>query len=163
MLRTFFEFGCKRELFDGLKISERKDLCEEYMGKFPVISISLKDISGTSFQGALASMKYMIAAEARRSPFLEQSDRLSDTDKRFYRALVDVNEFGDLTMSNAALENSLSELSRLLEKHYGTKVILLIDEYDVPLDQAFQAGYYDEMVTLIRNFFSKALKTNQSL
>jgi hypothetical protein len=163
MLKTFFEVGCKKELFDGLKIAQEKELCEEYMGQYPVISISLKDISGNSFEAAGNSLKYVIGTEARRFLFLTESEQLTDTEKKSYIALTMVNDDGNFSMSNTALEKSLLELSGLLSKHYGCKVILLIDEYDVPLDKAFQAGYYDEMVVLIRNLFSNALKTNWNI
>jgi hypothetical protein len=163
MLRTFFEVGCRKELFDGLKIAQEKELCEEHMGQYPVVSISLKDISGTSFAAARDSLKYVIGTEARRFLFLTESEQLTDIDKKSYIALTVANDDGNFSMSNTALEKSLLELSRLLSKHYGHKVILLIDEYDVPLDKAFQAGYYDEMVSLIRNLFSNVLKTNDYL
>jgi hypothetical protein len=163
MLKTFFEVGCKKKLFDGLKIAQEHELCEEYMGRYPVISISLKDISGSSFEAARNSLKYVIGTEARRFLFLTESEQLTDTEKKSYIALTMVNDDGNFSMSNTALEKSLLELSGLLSKHYGRKVILLIDEYDVPLDKAFQAGYYDEMVVLIRNLFSNVLKTNPNL
>jgi hypothetical protein len=163
MLKTFFEVGCKKKLFDGLKIAQEHELCEEYMGQYPVISISLKDISGSSFEAARNSLKYVIGTEARRFLFLKESEKLTDIEKKSYIALTTANDDGTFSMSNTALEKSLLELSRLLSKHYGRKVILLIDEYDVPLDKAFQAGYYDEMVSLIRNMFSSALKTNPNL
>jgi hypothetical protein len=160
MLKTFFEIGCKKELFDGLKISQEKELCEEYMGRYPVISISLKDVSGSSFEAALNSLKYVVGTEARRFLFLTESEQLTDIEKKLYAALTTVNDDGTFSMSNAILENSLLELSMLLSKHYGRQVIILIDEYDAPLDKAFQAGYYNEMVLLIHNLLSSALKTN---
>jgi hypothetical protein len=163
MLQTFFEIGCRKELFDGLAITQRKELCEEYMGQFPVISVSLKGIDGSSFDAARDSLKYVVGKEARRFLFLMESEQLTDVEKKSYIALTTAKDDGSFAMSNTALENSLLELSGLLAKHYGRKVILLIDEYDVPLDKAFQAGYYDEMVTLIRNLFSNVLKTNPNL
>jgi hypothetical protein len=163
MLKTFFEVGCKKELFNGLKIAQEEELCEEYMGQCPVISISLKGIGGSSFEAAGNSLKYVIGTEARRFLFLTESEQLTDIEKKSYIALTTANDDGNFSMSNTALENSLLELSGLLAKHYGRKVILLIDEYDVPLDKAFQAGYYDEMVALIRNLFGNALKTNSNL
>jgi hypothetical protein len=162
MLKTFFEFGCKKELFDGLKIAQEKELCEEYMGQYPVISISLKDVDGLTDQDARDSLKSVIGNEALRFQFLQQSEKLSAVEKEKYQALIRF-ENGLFTMPDAVLKTSLKTLSELLSKHYDHKVILLIDEYDVPLDKAFQAGYYDEMVSLIRNLFSNALKTNDYL
>jgi hypothetical protein len=170
MLQTFFEIGCKKELFTGLKITQEKELCDEYMGKFPVVSITLKGIDGsskdineTAFEAAKNSLKSVIGMEARRFSFLTQSDKLTEEEKKSYIALTVANEDGKYTMSNTALENSLLMLSVLLAKHYGRKVILLIDEYDVPLDKAFQAGYYNEMLALIRNLFTNVLKTNSNI
>ena len=165
MLQTFFEIGCDKTLFDGLKISEEKELCQEYMGQFPVISISLKGVEGQTFQEALAAMKYIIGQEALRSGFLLESDRLSDKDKDIYQQLTEIGKgTGSLfAMTNDVLGTSLKTLSDLLCRHYGKNVILLIDEYDVPLDKAFQYGYYDQMVSLLRVMFGNALKTNPSL
>jgi hypothetical protein len=162
MLQTFFEIGCQKELFDGLKIAQEKELCESYMGQFPVISISLKDVEGLTFEAASDSMRMVIGREATRFLFLKDSDRLTDVQKNMYQAMINV-ENGVFTMPEAVLKTSLRTLSELLEEHYNRKVIILIDEYDVPLDKAFQAGYYDEMVSLIRNMFSSALKTNPNL
>ncbi len=162
MLKTFFEIGCDTSLFDGMKISQEKELCEQYMGKYPVISITLKNVSGLTFEAACMQMKMVIGTEAERFAFLEESSRLSDNDRRKYRALIHL-ERGVYAMSDMVLENSLQTLCVLLEKHYGRKVILLIDEYDVPLDKAFQGGFYNEMVSLIRGLFGSALKTNDSL
>ncbi len=162
MLKTFFEIGCNASLFDGMKISQEKELCEQYMGKYPVISITLKNVSGLTFEAACMQMKMVIGTEAERFAFLEESSRLSDNDRRKYRALIHL-ERGVYAMSDTVLENSLKTLCVLLEKHYGRKVILLIDEYDVPLDKAFQGGFYNEMVSLIRGLFGSALKTNDSL
>lgn len=165
MLQTFFEIGCDKTLFDGLKISEEKELCQEYMGQFPVISISLKGVEGQTFQEALAAMKYIIGQEALRFGFLLESDRLSDKDKDIYQQLTEIGKgTGSLfAMTNDVLGTSLKTLSDLLCRHYGKNVILLIDEYDVPLDKAFQYGYYDQMVSLLRVMFGNALKTNSSL
>ena len=165
MLQTFFEIGCDKTLFDGLKISEEKELCQEYMGQFPVISISLKGVEGQTFQEALAAMKYIIGQEALRFSFLLESDRLSDKDKDIYQQLTEIGKgTGSLfAMTNDVLGTSLKTLSDLLCRHYGKNVILLIDEYDVLLDKAFQYGYYDQMVSLLRVMFGNALKTNPSL
>jgi hypothetical protein len=163
MLQTFFEIGCKQELFDGLAVAQEKELCEEYMGQFPVVSITLKDIAGRTFEAARDAMKYVVGREARRLSVILQSDKLTQGEKDSYRSLVDIGEDGTFSMSDTLLENSILELTTLLAKHYGRKVILLIDEYDVPLDKAFQEGYYEEMVSLLRNLFSNVLKTNNSL
>ena len=165
MLKCFFEIGGDQTLFEGLKITEEKSLCEEYMGKFPVISISLKSIDGPDFEAASAALRTVIGDEAGRFRFLRESSSLDEEEKNAYVRLINVEMKSDATyaMSYAALIDSLKTLSRLLAKHYHRKVILLIDEYDVPLDKAFQAGYYDEMVSLIRNMFGNALKTNDNL
>lgn len=165
MMQTFFEIGCDKTLFDGLKISEEKELCQEYMGQFPVISVSLKGVEGQNFQEALAAMKWIIGQEALRCRFLLDSSRLSAEDKEIYRQLIEVGkgESGLFIMSNDTLGASLKILSDLLCRHYGKGVILLIDEYDVPLDKAFQYGYYDQMVSLLRIVFGNVLKTNSSL
>lgn len=165
MMQTFFEIGCDKTLFDGLKISEEKELCQEYMGQFPVISVSLKGVEGQNFQEALAAMKWIIGQEALRFRFLLDSSRLSAEDKEIYRQLIEVgkSESGLFIMSNDTLGASLKILSDLLCRHYGKGVILLIDEYDVPLDKAFQYGYYDQMVSLLRIVFGNVLKTNSSL
>lgn len=163
MLKAFFEIGCKKHLFDGLKITQNTELCEKHMGQYPVISISLKSVGNSSFEAARNSLKYVIGTEARRFPFLAESNQLTEVEKKSYIALTTANDYGTFSMSNSALENSLLELSRLLAKHYNRKVILLVDEYDVPLDKAFQSGYYEDMVLLLRNLFSNALKTNPNL
>lgn len=165
MLKCFFEIGGDQTLFDGLKITEEKSLCEEYMGQFPVISISLKSIDGPDFEAASAALRTVIGDEAGRFRFLRESSSLDEEEKNAYVRLINVEMKSDATyaMSYAALIDSLKTLSRLLAKHYHRKVILLIDEYDVPLDKAFQAGYYDEMVSLIRNMFGNVLKTNDNL
>ena len=165
MLKCFFEIGCDKTLFDGLKIAREKELCEEYMGRFPVISISLKSVDGRTFETAAAAMRTVIGNEAMRFQFLKSSDQLTKEEKALYAQLTEVGtvQGGIFTMTDEAMTASLRTLSRLLARHYGRKVILLIDEYDVPLDKAFQAGYYDEMVMLIRNLFGNALKTNDDL
>lgn len=143
MLKAFFEIGTDPALFEGLEISADPTLCGQYMGKYPVISISLKDVNGVSYDAALKRMSKVIRKEARRHQYLLDSGRLSSVDKE-------------------SLE-SLSLLSEMLCKHHGKKSIILIDEYDVPLDKAFQRGYYAEMVDHIRAMFSEALKTNANL
>ena len=162
MLKNFFEIGNIPELFAGLKIMEEKELCEKYMGKFPVISISLKSVDGLKYEAAVAALRRVIGNEACRFDFLAESERLGQNDKGLYSGLADVKD-GKFLMTDDLLTDSLQTLSQLLEKHYGQKVILLLDEYDVPLDKAFQGGYYDEMVILIRNLLGNALKTNDSL
>ena len=165
MLKCFFETGKDPELFEGLKIAQEKELCEKYMGKFPVISISLKSVGGLTYKAALAALKNMIGKEAMRFQFLLESARLSDAEKDSYQRLIKIGTTSEsiYDMTDAALIDSLKTLSQLLEKHYGQKAILLIDEYDVPLDKAFRNGYYDEMVHLIRSLFDNGLKTNDSL
>ena len=157
MLKSFFELDGRKEIFEGLEISKETSLCEEYMGKFPVISISLKGIDAGSFNTARELAVQIINGEARRFQHLLDSDCLTIYDKDVYTALLRAD------MSEAVLYSSLKVLSELLEKHYGRKVILLIDEYDVPLSKAFEQGYYDQMLVLIRNLFQQALKTNDSL
>ena len=165
MLKYFFEIGTDPALFDGLRIAQERELCEEYMGKFPVISISLKGVDGRSFESASVALRTVIGDEARRFDYLKSSARLSEDDKEAYVQLtaVGITEGGIYTMTEGMAAASLKTLSQLLAKHHGQKVILLIDEYDVPLDKAFQGGYYDEMVNLIRNLLGNALKTNDSL
>ena len=162
MLKNFFEIGNIPELFAGLKIMEEKELCEKYMGKFPVISISLKSVDGLKYEAAVAALRRVVGNEACRFDFLAESERLGQNDKELYSGLTEVKD-GKFLMTDDLLTDSLQTLSQLLEKHYGQKVILLLDEYDVPLDKAFQGGYYDEMVSLIRNLLGNALKTNDSL
>jgi hypothetical protein len=171
MLKAFFEIGCDKALFDGLKISEETELCEQYMGQFPVISITLKGVDGLTFVQARNALCDLIGDEALRFRFLLDSPNLSDEEKKRYAQLIQIcspetnveQETASFAMSDASLVNSLRVLSNLLAKHYGQKAILLIDEYDVPLDKAFQVGYYEEMVSLLRNLFGNALKTNQNL
>ena len=165
MLKCFFEVGSNPALFDGLEIAQEKELCEKYMGKFPVISISLKGVDGRNFESASVALRTLLGDEARRFDFLRNSIILSDDDKEAYARMTAIGpaQGGFYTMTEDIAAASLKTLSRLLEKHYGKKVILLIDEYDVPLDKAFQGGYYDDMVNLIRNLLGNALKTNDSL
>lgn len=165
MLKNFFEVGGDPALFDGLKISREKELCGKYQGKFPVISISLKGVDGRSFFSASAALRTIIGSEAMRFQYLKESEKLSNEEKEAYRRLIQIGsgEGGLYAMTEEVAAASLKVLSQLLAKHWGQKAILLIDEYDVPLDKAFQAGYYEEMVDLIRNFLGNALKTNDSL
>jgi hypothetical protein len=163
MLKNFFEIGCDKTIFDGLKISKETKLCDKYMGAFPVISITLKGVSGTDFASAKEALKYIVGMEARRFFDICESPKLNAEERESFKALVKTNEYGEFTMSDVALQNSLNILSAFLKNYYDSKVIILIDEYDVPLDKAFQYGYYDEMVTLIRAILGNALKTNDNL
>ena len=162
MLRYFFEIGTDAKLFTGLYIAKNEKLCEAYLGKYPVISISIKDVDGFTFDKAMYSLAEVIANEAGRFLYLLDSDKLTAEDKDQYRAMITVRN-GLYTMDAKILESSLKKLSELLYKHYEKKVIILIDEYDVPLSKAFNNGYYKEMVGLIRALFGKALKTNDAL
>lgn len=155
MLRSFFEIGTDKSLFDGLYISQNKELCDMHMGKYPVISITLKGIEGMTFEEARNMLKIILKNEARRHYYLKNSDRLTDDDKQQYEQIL----LG--TAENTA--DSLRLLSQLLFLHYDKKVVILIDEYDVPLDKAFQNGYYSEMTSLIRRILGQALKTNDYL
>lgn len=155
MLRSFFEIGTDKSLFDGLYISRNKELCDMHMGKYPVISITLKGIEGMTFEEARNMLKIILKNEARRHYYLKNSDRLTDDDKQQYEQIL----LG--TSENTA--DSLRLLSQLLFLHYNKKVVILIDEYDVPLDKAFQNGYYSEMTSLIRGILGQALKTNDYL
>lgn len=165
MLKTFFEIGCKKELFAGLKISEEAELCQKYMGQFPVISISLKGVNGNDYSAARSMLCSVIGAEAMRFQFRSESERLTDKEKKQYNQLMMIDESNQesFLMPDAVLKDSLKTLSNLLHRHYGKKVILLIDEYDVPLSKANGKGYYDQMVLLIRGLFEQALKTNDNL
>lgn len=165
MLKAFFEIGCDKTLFEGLAISRETELCQKYMGKFPVISISLKSVDGSNFLSARNALTSLIGKTAMDFAFLSESSQLSEPQKKTYEQLIQLGAPGEsmFIMSEDILTNSLQTLSGLLAAHYGQQVILLIDEYDVPLDKAFQNGYYEEMVTLIRNMFGSALKTNASL
>ncbi len=163
MLKYFFEAGSDIALFDGLEISKEKELCEEYMGKFPVISISLKEVAGENFDAAKRVLRSVLGDEAVSFPFLAESDRLTETERLQYKKLIALDEHGEYAMSDEVLSKSLLTLSRFLQKHFGQSTIVLIDEYDVPLDKAYQSDYYDDMVNLIRMLFGRALKTNDSL
>lgn len=162
MLKSFFDIGSDLTLFEGLQIAQETELCEKYQGNFPVISISLKSVDGLQYDSAVAALRRIIGNEASRFDFLGESKKLNQNEKELYRGLTAVTD-GTYLMADDILTDSLKTLSQLLEKHYGQKVILLIDEYDVPLDKAFQGKYYEEMVSLIRNLLSNALKTNDSL
>ena len=157
MLQSFFEIGKDKTLFDGLRISDNQELCEEYQGKFPVVSVSLKGINGVTYEEARRFLIKTINEEARRLSVLSDSTELDETDHEL------LTQLKKKEMTNDSLVYSIRELTELLEKHYGSKVIVLIDEYDVPLAKANENGYYDEMVLLIRNLFENALKTNSSL
>ena len=157
MLQSFFEIGKDKTLFDGLRISDNQELCEEYQGKFPVVSVSPKGINGATYEEARRFLIKIINEEARRLSVLSDSTELDETDHEL------LTQLKKKEMTNDSLVYSIRELTELLEKHYGSKVIVLIDEYDVPLAKANENGYYDEMVLLIRNLFENALKTNNSL
>ena len=163
MLKCFFEIGSDSALFDGLEISKETQLCEEYLGKFPVISITLKGATGRTFDEAKSMLRRLIGKEAQRFQVLMQSDRLTELEHQQYKTLIHMNDKGIFTMEDEVLKDSLFTLSQLLKKHYEQDVIMLIDEYDVPLDKAYQSGYYDDMVELIRSLFGNAFKTNDSL
>ena len=165
MLKSFFEIGSDPALFEGLKIAGETELCKEYMGKFPVISITLKGVNGADFSTARSLLCSVIGYEAMRFQFLLEDSELTEREKELYRQLVNIDTSSSkgFLMSDVVLMESLKTLSILLQKHYGKKVILLIDEYDVPLAKASEQGYYNEMILLIRNMFEQALKTNDSL
>ena len=163
MLRYFFETGSDTTIFDGLEISKEEKLCREYMGKFPVISITLKGATGINYEEAKGMLRCIIGNEAMRFQFLLQSPRLTEIERRRYEALISIDKRGTYTMSDELLKISLQTLSQLLQKHYGQDVIMLIDEYDVPLDYAYRSGYYDAMVELIKVLFGNAFKTNDNL
>ena len=162
MLKYFFEIGTDRSLFDGLHICANEKICSEHMGKYPVIFLSLKNAEGLNFDTAKYQMVELIAREAERFPFLAKDTNLSDRDREKYRALTAFAD-GHYQMSDEVLYGSLQTLSELLYKHFNQKTVIMIDEYDVPLDKAFQHGYYREMVALIRALFGRALKTNEAL
>lgn len=158
MLRYFFEIGADASLFDGLQIAKNKKLCEEYQGKYPVIFLSFKNVEGLTFADAQYRLAELIAGEAERFAFLAQSDKLTENERSLYCGLTAVRE-GRYALAGEVLVSAL----QLLSKHYGQKTIILLDEYDVPLDKAFQNGYYKEMVSLIRGMLGQALKTNEFL
>ena len=157
MLQNFFEIDRDKSVFDGLNIVKEKELCDEHMGQYPVISISLKGVDGLNFESACKALKSVIEREAIRFSFLEDSEKLTETEKRQYKQLVDID------LDEDVMQQSLLNLSLLLTKFYNKKVIILIDEYDVPLDKAFEHGYYEQMVSMLRNVFGNALKTNPAL
>ena len=162
MLKSFFEIGTDKALFEGLYISKNQELCKEYMGKYPVVFLSLKGVEGLTFEEARAYLCELIINETRRFKFLLNSERLDNDEKNMYHELLSLQEEKDSVLA-AKLKLSLKKISELLYKHYGQKVIFLIDEYDVPLDKAFQHGYYKKMVSLIRGVFGEVLKTNDFL
>ena len=157
MLKSFFEIGTDASLFEGLAVSKEKALCETYMGKYPVVFVSLKGVDGLTFDTAYRALSEIIRKEALRLQFLSDSERLTENEKKPLMRIL-AEEYTD-----ADIRGSLLMLCSLLEKHYGQKPILLIDEYDVPLDKAYQRGYYNQMIDLIRAMFNTALKTNDSL
>ena len=157
MLKSFFEIGGDTSIFEGLCVSREKQLCEAHMGKYPVVFVSLKGVDGLTFETAYNTLCRIITGEFSRLQYLASSDKLASNEKRFVEKMVN-GEYGD-----ADIRDSLKMLCALLEKHYGQKAILLIDEYDVPLDKAYQHGYYDRMIDVIRAMFGAALKTNDSL
>lgn len=162
MIKSFFEIGTDKRLFDGLYISSKKEMCEEYMGKYPVIFLSLKGVEGLTFEEARDSLCELITSEVRRFKLLLNSDRLDDDEKDLYHELISLQD-NQKSELGTKLKFSLKKLSELLHQYYSKKVIILIDEYDVPLDKAFQHGYYKEMVSLIRGLFGETLKTNEFL
>lgn len=162
MLKSFFDIGTDKALFDGLYISGNKELCDEYMGKYPVIFLSLKGVEGLTYKEAFEAFVRIMGKEVNRVSFLADSDKLTQIEREQYKGLT-IMKNGRLAFDKEKLISSLQLLSQLLYKHYGKKVVILIDEYDVPLDKAFQNGYYNEMVSLIRGLFGQALKTNEFL
>ena len=155
MLKSFFEIGTDKTLFDGLYISDNKELCDDHMGKYPVIFLSLKGVEGLEFSSAKRMLCTIIEREIDRHYYLKTSDVLTDEDRTLFTKMLHGQDDN--------IEDRIRMLSQLLYKHYGQKVVILIDEYDVPLDKAFQNGYYKEMVSLIRGLFGQALKTNEFL
>ena len=157
MLKAFFEIGGDKSIFDGLKVTENKALCEKYMGKYPLVFVSLKGVDGLTFEDAYGRLRILIRDEALRLAVLRESPALSEEEKRAYLRLVSE----DAKLNDVV--DSLKFLCSMLRKHYGQKPILLVDEYDVPLDKAYYHGYYPQMIDLIRAMFHAALKTNDSL
>ena len=162
MFKSFFDIGTDEALFDGLYISGNKELCDEYMGKYPVIFLSLKGVEGLTYEEAFEAFVRIMGKEVNRVSFLADSDKLTQIEREQYKGLT-IMKNGRLAFDKEKLISSLQLLSQLLYKHYGKKTVILIDEYDVPLDKAFQNGYYNEMVSLIRGLFGQALKTNEFL
>ena len=157
MLKYFFEIGNDQAIFEGLEISKDKELCDQYQGKFPVISVSLKGAKAGNYEDAKAMMKYIMAAESRRLYDRMSEDKLSEKQKEQMKSLMSDN------MKDTELMTALWILSSILKEYYGKKVIILIDEYDVPLDKAFENNYYNEMIILLRNMLEQSLKTNDNL
>ena len=157
MLKYFFEIGNDQAIFEGLEISKDKELCDQYQGKFPVISVSLKGAKAGNYEDAKAMMKYIMAAESRRLYDRMSGDKLSEKQKEQMKSLMSDN------MKDTELMTALWILSSILKEYYGKKVIILIDEYDVPLDKAFENNYYNEMIILLRNMLKQSLKTNDNL
>ena len=157
MLKRFFEIGTDPSLFEGLHISKNAALCERYMGKYPVIAISLKGVDADSYEKAKAQLIKIINKEARRYRFLLESDRMDSIDRELFMRLL------NRQMEEDSITSSLQDFTELLETYFSQKVVVLIDEYDVPLAKAYENGFYDEMVLLIRNLFGNVLKTNESL
>ena len=157
MLKYFFEIGNDQAIFEGLEISKDKELCDQYQGKFPVISVSLKGAEAGNYEDAKAMMKYIMAAESRRLYDRMSGDKLSEKQKEQMKSLMSDN------MKDTELMTALWILSSILKEYYGKKVIILIDEYDVPLDKAFENNYYNEMIILLRNMLKQSLKTNDNL
>ena len=155
MLKSFFEIGTDKTLFDQLYIATNKELCEEYMGQYPVIFLSLKGVDGLNFEEAKSMLKITIRTEAQRHYELKKSEKVSEENRKLFNDIF--------SGEDERIEDSLRMLSQILFEHYGKKSIILIDEYDVPLDKAFQHGYYKEMVSLLRGLFGQALKTNEFL
>ena len=162
MLKSFFEIGTDKTLFDGLYISGNKELCDEHMGKYSVIFLSFKGVEGLTYDEAFDALVRVIGKEISRVSFLADSDKLTMLEREQYKGLT-IIENGSFVFNKDKLISSLQLLSQLLYKHYGQKAVILIDEYDVPLDKAFQNGYYKEMVSIIRGLFGQALKTNEFL
>lgn len=155
MLKSFFEIGADAALFEGLYIAKNKELCDAYMGKYPVIFLTLKGVEGLTFADAKRMLGTILANEMDRHYYLKTSDTLTDEDKAYFAKM--------LTGTDENIKDSIRKLSQLLYKHHGKKAVIIIDEYDVPLDKAYQNGYYREMVSLIRGLFGQALKTNDYL
>ena len=155
MLKSFFEIGADAALFEGLYIAKNKELCDAYMGKYPVIFLTLKGVEGLTFADAKRMLGTILANEMDRHYYLKTSDALTDEDKAYFAKM--------LTGTDENIKDSIRKLSQLLYKHHGKKAVIIIDEYDVPLDKAYQNGYYREMVSLIRGLFGQALKTNDYL
>lgn len=162
MLKSFFDIGTDKSVFEGLYISNNAKFCDEYMGKYPVIFVSFKDVNGMTYDDAYDALVQVLGEVANRFSFLQESDSLFENEKEQYRGMIRVSD-GKYHMDKGVVISSLKVMSQLLSKHYGRKVIIIIDEYDVPLDKAFAHGYYDEMVELIRGVMGKALKTNDFL